>query len=354
MSLRIDVWVQTAGLGHVTRQIAFARTLIALGLSGREDIRFFADENRAVQELISKNGFKVHERSMDLNGASAQVQKLWKEDLPDVFVLDSVDHDRELALSPLLERVEVVSLVVLDDPANRAANADIVVNPLPFLRQAPAARDGNAEITRREQLYLVGKDFVMLAPEFAQWRAHTRRFDPRARRAFAFFGGADGNNFTPIFFDSVERLKGLDWTMLIGALYPHADWALQEIRRRQLPITPVLNVPDMARVFYETDLALVAAGNTLVEAAAVGTPTIAFAQNEIQLEQANYFVETCGLPCLGLYGTFGAQQVTRAVQNLSEDCAARVRLGAQLMREIDGRGAERVAHAVANLAAARG
>lgn len=315
--------------------------MVRLGIVRRADIHFVIDHSEAVRRVVEEGGFAFSVRADDLTDATDALLKDWTSNPPDLFVLDSVDHDRNATVSRLLNQAGIVSLAIVDDPANRSVCADVVVNPLPGLSQAPKL--SNAEVcAHRETSYLLGKDYIILAPEFAARHAQPREIRERAAHAFAFFGGADGNNFTPIFFDAVEKIKNLEWTLLIGSLYPHAAWARQEIARRQLPIRPVEQIPDMAQAFFDTDLALVAAGNTLIEAAAVGTPMLAFGQNEIQVENARFFVERCGLPCLGLYGEFGAAELTVGVTRWRDDGAARRALSACLKREIDGRGAERV------------
>jgi len=347
MLLQIDVWAQTAGLGHVTRQIALMRALIHRRLTDTTHIAFFVDADVAIQQTVANAGMKFFVRPTQLEQAAQAMQRRWRARPPDLFVLDSVAYDRVPAVAALLEQENIVSLAVIDDPLNRAVNADLVVNPLPTLTNAPPPLSAARAKKMTAPKYLLGKDFFILAPEFAEWHGRPRSFPERATRAFAFFGGADGNNFTPIFFDVAQQLHDIEWTLLIGALYPHTQWALQALRERKLPITPVFGIPSMGQIFSETDLALVAAGNTLVEAAAAGAPAIAFAQNEIQMENANYFAKTCQLPCLGLYNTFGANETINAIRSLSENRAARAELSRALKMQIDGRAAMRVAEAVA-------
>ncbi len=333
--MRVDIWVQSAGLGHVRRQLAMARWLMQLNFAQRKEIHFFTDANQGVRQTVESNEFAASVCPADLSEASALVRAAWANDKPDLFILDSVDYDQHPAVTELLNDSRVTGTAIYDAPNNRASDAPIAINVFPALADT-------APPPLQDTQYLLGKDYFILAPEFSEYHARPRPVTASVQHAFAFFGGVDGNHFTPTFFDAVAQVDGIQWTLLMGVLYPHREWALAEIQRRSLPIQPIFELDDMARAFYDCDLALVAAGNTLVEAAAVGAPTIAFGQNEIQYENARYFERTCAAPCLGLYGTFGAHETANAIRQLANDHIQRAKVSTQLKRAVDGQGAVRV------------
>ena len=338
MPARIDIWIQTFGLGHITRQLNLVHELIRQGFTTPNNVRFFPDSSLPIQQLIIQNGFSFISRPDELDKASELIANLWRNNPPDIFILDTVDHDCHPALVKLLQDPAVISLAIIDDPANRSVHADLVANVLPSMWKTPPP-DDKAE-------YLMGKDYFILAREFADMHASQRIIANKCTKGVAFFGGVDGNHFTPTFLDAIETLEMLQWTLIVGALYPHREWLQCELQQRGLPVQPVWNVESMAHTLFEYDIAVIAAGNALVETAAVGTPTIAFAQNEIQFENAAFFARNCGIFNMGLYGTFTATDLSRAIQLCINDEKARIEQCRCLKGMIDGLGAQRVANAL--------
>jgi spore coat polysaccharide biosynthesis predicted glycosyltransferase SpsG len=336
---QIHICVQTAGLGHITRAIGLAQWVRNDPLLGGARILFFVDSHRAIQHEVLAHGFELAVRPDDPDETAKFIQARWEQEHPDIFVLDSVDYDTRPSFDPLLNSPSVLSTVIFDDPTNRVALADIVLNVLPTLTGASIPR-------RDDTRYLLGKDYFILAPEFAEYNLRTHTFPEMARRGFAFFGGADGNNYSPIFLDAIARLDGMEWTLLLGPLYPNAAAIEAKVRARHLPVRITRHVTNMARSLFEADLCVLAAGNNLVEAAAVGAPTIALSQNEIQFENAGFFARRCGLIHLG-YRQFDAENIRAAICELASNCKRRQAMSEQLKLAIDGLGAARVLEVVA-------
>jgi spore coat polysaccharide biosynthesis predicted glycosyltransferase SpsG len=100
----------------------------------------------------------------------------------------------------------------------------------------------------------------------------------------------------------------------------------------------------LAELLRGADLAVVAAGQTMLEAVAAGTPTVAVVIVENQRRQAERLAEV-GAAVLADWGS-----VAEAVEALVADPERRRRLSAQAQAAIDGQGARRIAALVAELA----
>ena len=335
----IEIWAECDGLGHITRQINLARELQTRPALQDGQIRFVVDAQPALQHLVRASGFPLVVRPGPLAEARAFMAARWQAQPPDIFILDSVRQDQDPHVAPLLRQPGVYSLAVIDDPRQRRVAADLVVNALPSLSGVPSPRP-------LDTVYCLGKDYFILAPEFSAGHAQARSIRPVAQQGFIFFGGLDGNDFTSLALDAIARLEGMAWTLLVGALYAGAAAVEARVRRAGLPVRVVRQVPDMAQLLSEVDVALLAGGNSLIEAAALGTPTVAGCQNDIQYENARFFADRCGLPCLGRPGEFDAQAIRQAVQGLVRAADWRQALSQSLKREIDGQGARRVADAL--------
>jgi UDP-2,4-diacetamido-2,4,6-trideoxy-beta-L-altropyranose hydrolase len=107
----------------------------------------------------------------------------------------------------------------------------------------------------------------------------------------------------------------------------------------------VFEAPDsLADLLLDADLAVVTAGQTMVEAAAAGTPTVAVVLVENQRRQAEQLAE------LGAVELADSAYVSAVVAALATDFDRRRRLSAQAQQTIDGQGARRVAALVEALA----
>lgn len=334
--IQIEVWVQTAGLGHVTRELNFLKTLQQSETSHTFQFHFFCDENKAIQSQIAENGFSCTTLPNNLDNASQIVEERWRTDAPDIFILDTVDYDQNLSVKGLLENKQVLTCAVIDDPLNRIVDADIVLNPHPALSDSLPPVENKAQ-------FLLGKDYFILAPEFAEYHARERFIDKECKNGFAFFGGLDGNDFTLDFLTAIEAGTTIRWKCLIGPLYEKRERALAVVREKQLPVEIVEAIPSVADALFQADIAVIAAGNTLVEAAAVGTPCMALSQNEIQDENAQYFVRTANLPALGMPQQFTTAQLNNAIADFAALPEKRRELSQRLKAQVDGLGGERVA-----------
>jgi UDP-2,4-diacetamido-2,4,6-trideoxy-beta-L-altropyranose hydrolase len=335
----VDVWVQSAGLGHVTRQIALAGELRRrLNLSPRS-VRFLVDDNAAIQERVRQAGYPAALRPVGPEAASEFLRDLWHDCPPRLFILDTVDHYRHPAMKRVLAVPGTTSVVVIDDPVNRAVCADLVVNGMPMLHGAAAPV---GESTR----YLLGVDYFVVSPEFVEHRRRGERIAADCTRGFAFFGGADLEDFTGVFLDAIDGLGGIEWTLLIGPLYAHAEQVRAGHKARNLRVTVADQVPSMARTMAAADLTVIGAGNSLIEAAAVGTPAIVCCQNPVQLANASFFASTCGVANLGLRSDLSPARLRDAILELAASPDVRRAMSARLVATVDGRGANRVAEAI--------
>lgn len=107
----------------------------------------------------------------------------------------------------------------------------------------------------------------------------------------------------------------------------------------------VLDAPDsLADVLVKADLAVLGAGQTMLEAAAAGTPSIAVPLVENQRRQAERLAEL-GAVVLAEPGAVGEQAAA-----LAADSQRRHELSARAQAAVDGQGARRVAALVEQLA----
>lgn len=336
MTQRIDIWVESAGLGHVTRQINLFEHLRACGADLRA--RFIIDERPATAEALRRAGHDFVTRDANLELALEKLRDEWVQEPPGVFVMDSVDHDLSPKAKQLLTSENVTTVVFMDDPGDRDVECDIQVNALPARSEA-SQKTGSSRSLR-------GVEYLILPPEYAHARkARESRPVGKCERGFVFFGGADLENFTTVFLDAVARTpRSVEWTLLMGPAFEHS--AMAERRARDLSVSVSRHVDSMAEALLRSDIAVLAAGNTLSEAAATGTPAIALSQNPVQRENALFFTETCGVLDLGGPAADLASRLAVAIEQLAGDVKTRSEMSGRMLRTVDGLGGRRVADVI--------
>jgi spore coat polysaccharide biosynthesis predicted glycosyltransferase SpsG len=337
----VDIWVESAGLGHVTRQLNLWRALERNCGSGLSP-RFLIDDHPATAEAVSREGLSFDVRSTDLSAAFAALANEWRESPPAAFVLDSVNHDQVPESALVLNDPRVYSVVVIDDPNDRSVDCDLLINALPSI---PASSTRNSAGTRK----LSGTEYLILASDFAEVRSRSEaRTFQECNRGFAFFGGADLEDFGSLFLDAISTpFPVKEWTLLLGPAYSNADRVSERVARDYPHVNVVRQVKNMAQSLLQADLAVLAAGNTLAEAAAVGTPSIVFSQNNVQEENAAFFSRTCGVVNIGRRGHATPEMLGSAVSDLASDSDRRRIISKALMQTVDSRGAARVAEIIA-------
>ena len=205
--------------------------------------------------------------------------------------------------------------VYLDDCGRLAYPTGIVVNGSPvadsLVGDLPAGSTG-----------MLGPEYQLLRTPF--WSVPERVARPEIQRILLVSGGADAGG-----------MRDMMATVLRGA-YPGV-------------LLDVVNAPrtaaEMRDAMLAADVAVSAAGQTLYELAATGTPTIALCVADNQLAQARAF-ESEGV--LALAGVWGGPEIpataVRLLQGLA-DPDHRAGMTASGRRLVDGRGARRVARA---------
>lgn len=189
----------------------------------------------------------------------------------DWLVVDhyALDHRWEKALRPHSRH-----LMVIDDLADRQHDADLLLDQ----NLGRAAQDYDGLLAPQTQT-LIGPQYALLRPEFAQWRAYSlqRRKQGQLKTMLIAMGGVDKDNVTGQVLQALQTCelpKDLCITVVMG---PHAPWLaqVQKLATQMARPTQVLvGVKHMAQLMAFSDLAIGAAGSTSWERCCLGLPTL--------------------------------------------------------------------------------
>jgi CMP-N-acetylneuraminic acid synthetase/spore coat polysaccharide biosynthesis predicted glycosyltransferase SpsG len=167
-----------------------------------------------------------------------------------------------------------------------------------------------------------------------------KRIHENARQVLITFGGTDPNHLAHRCAHLLAARGGLDLKVVLGPGADDADFP-PGVRVERA-------VRSMATEMLEADLVLTSAGRTIYEAAIIGTPVVALAQNAREATHAHLGYEH-GVLFLGIGPLVEDARIVETVDRLLADAALRRELSARLRSSIDSRGSLRVANRIRGL-----
>lgn len=316
-----------AGLGHLQRCLALAAALRKEGMA----CTFATAASPEAVERIRAAGFPFLTLSGEApgGGPGPWLQPAWDDVVVDGYAWRSEDI-------AAVQRVGA-RVVHIDDLAAFATRAEVVVNP--GVGASPAAYDATAS------RLLLGPTYALLRDEY--WALPRRTYRPSVEQALLVMGGADGAGLLPKLLPALTY--GLPGTEVVAVCGPAATSrpAVAEAVAGT-PRCRLVDAPGSLRdLLLEADLVVTAAGQTLHEAAATGTPAVA-----VQVA-ANQAAHLAGFARAGVVEPVVAgpesfvDDVAAAARRLAGDRRARERMGGAGRSLVDGRGALRVAAVLA-------
>lgn len=234
------------------------------------------------------------------------------------------------------ERAPAARLVVFDDRDAFRGRAAIVVQP-----SLPTWSGGGGA-----GRVLAGFDYVPVAARYRELRAANVR--PPRRPAgspadvLVCFGGSDPQLVTERLVPTLVRGRGWRATAVVGADYAG--------RTETLPIPIVRDPGDLPERLAACDLVLMGAGTMKFEVASLGRPAVLLAAADDQLAVGPAYAATGAAIWLGDGRTIDPAVVRDALDGLIAEPGRLTAMSARAGEVVDGRGAERIADAIQDLA----
>jgi len=230
-------------------------------------------------------------------------------------------------------------ICVIDDLADRALDCDLLVDH----NAASNHRSKYAARTAARTRILGGPRFALLDPKYEHAAVHLVR--PQVRSIGVFMGGTDPWNASIAAVRACRIGAAFDGPIEIATTRanPFLD-ELEALRRLDSGVSLLVDAPDLSEFFARHDLQIGAGGGAVWERCRVGSATIALVLAD------NHRASLDALSKAGavLEAASTAPEILgAAVATLSKDAPARARLSARARELVDGRGAARVALAMA-------
>jgi len=260
-----------------------------------------------------------------------------------------VDHYGLDARFESAARGKASIVLVIDDLADRRHDCDLLVDPNPERVAADYAGRTNGA-TR----FLLGPQYALLRPEFADHRpARARQSRRRAERLLITLGGADPHNASQRLLEALPRLadSALKTLLVVGPANPH--------RKTLAALAPSLGVeivvdpPDLAGLMLDADFAVSSASTSFWELACLGVPALVVVTADNQRAVARAAANAGAALVLGESNRLDPRDLTTAITALAADPERRQRMSDAGRKLVDGKGAERVAAAVARIISAQ-
>lgn len=286
-----------SGLGHISRSSAVAVALSDRGL----DVTCFAN---GAAEPIERDGV----RWMPVDDPDT----LPPADGYEAVVLDSYRIESAA--------VQGTPLAVLQENTAPPTHASLIVN-------------AGADPTDGDQRHLYGPAYACLRPAF--WSLTPARLGATVEHVLITTGAGDPGGAAPSLAEAVRAgLPSARLTVVRGPFAPAV----------YLPGVEVASAPEsLLPLLLGADLVVTAGGQTMLEAAATGTPTVALVLVANQAAQAEQLAR------LGAVELANEDSLSGLVAGLASDSRRRSRLAECAQSAIDGQGARRVAAAIEHL-----
>lgn len=307
-------------------------------------------------ELIEERGFKVTRlraakttiRTEAHLAHSAWLGASWQDDAeqtcagigamgikPDWLIVDhyALDEQWEQSLRPFVDRV-----FAIDDLADRKHDCDVLLDQ--NLVENIQARY-NKKVSRYCTL-LLGPQYALLQRIYADLRDRIPPREGPIKRILIFFGGADERNLTGLALQALINLNRPDIkadVVFRGDSY-HADNIRKQAEGRA-NVHLHSNLPSLASLVAQADLALGASGATSWERLCLGLPTLVVTLAENQKPIAECLHRRKLAHWLGHVDEVSVGQLEQVL-------AERIEQGIDIVDSlncratVDGRGAERV------------
>jgi spore coat polysaccharide biosynthesis predicted glycosyltransferase SpsG len=188
---------------------------------------------------------------------------------------------------------------------------------------------------------LLGPSYALLRDEFLHWTMGEREFSNRPPRILVTFGGGKFDQALEMALTAVGAL--VDAEVVVLKAQSTVSWAPS-------PNIRILErASSMPELMAWADIALAACGSTCWELAFMGLPSALLTLSEDQ-DGNGASLEAAGVAVyLGQFGAISAEQVAESVASLARDPDRRREMSHRGHALVDGRGADRVVTALAQV-----
>jgi UDP-2,4-diacetamido-2,4,6-trideoxy-beta-L-altropyranose hydrolase len=317
------------GVGHVMRSLALGEALLDADF---DVVLASVDLPAGMRKEAHKCGITVVDLQCDAFGSDDALATLSLNGA--VLVIDGYKFERKF-FGELENRA--ANFVVIDDNVETNALApSVVINQNPH-----ATAEMYSHLSGKPQL-LLGLQYALLRREVRE--ATKQSINPVAGKVFVAMGGSD---FLQLTSPIVDGLKDLDIEICVAVGPTNSQRQQIEETVKSIPRARMIPQTDYITELASSSLAILAAGSSLWEAAALGVPSIGLIVADNQVG-ASVGAEHCGISIsLDVRKGLHNESIVSNVENLlTRDNGALTKMMTTARSEVDEFGTVRVLQAI--------
>jgi len=335
----IIIWTEGGkkiGMGHVCRCLVIAKELRKNGT----DILFLINNDPAVIDRINREGFRYEVASLSEVDLVNIVNKT-----PEAVLIDTKKPIAHLIKQIKQEQPVKPKIILMDNTTSARLEADMVIYPA-------AIFENNLNWDGFRGKVFGGADYVPVARSYIRARRKAKLLQLKSPyQVLVTMGGSDPNNLTYKIVSSLLEISELiNIKVIIGPAFS-PDALLDRIEKQKFPnVEFIRNEEDLSSIMCESHVALTALGTTLYELAAVGVPAIIISNYEEDNQDIDSYKKLGVHLPLGYYGLVQPEMIRNAIKSLLFNQEYWEMMRNEGWKIIDGKGTERIARLLFNLA----
>ena len=345
------------GMGHVMRCLSLAKVLRI----EKMDAGFFIHSKRSilpVYKRIESEGFKV--RYLD-----SGIADVLYEEKPDILFIDLPHYISRQESGDKARELGIVYMAVNDMFLN-SEDADVIINPSILISPNPpltspdpstgwVPRPPSEGGERRGDLkggrggVYSGAEYAIINDSFYNTPFHFKERGRVVKNILITMGGSDSSHQTKRVLESLmESMKEVNIDVVIGMAY--GDFTGNKYNDTRVKFH--YDAKNMAELMMDADIAFIAGGITLYEAAFTGLPVIIIAQDKYQELTAREFQRRGFGHYLGMFDSITGDMIKKSSKRLFKDYDIRTEMSSTGRNLVDGKGVFRVAEIIKSVISA--
>lgn len=311
--------------GHLMECLVFRKYLGLMGVEA--DLLVNRDMPDALKDRI-EGGYFTYESNIQQESA---------------FLVDFINSRKYSKILFNLRKVEnafllrikdsiMEQIICIDEFGNRKLDADIIVNPM--IDECYWKYDTEAKL-------YCGAEYLVLPMELQEFRKKTKKIDAGIKKVTVSMGGADVGDTTLRLAEWLPLLDDeLEINLVLGGAY-QKEKELRALIADNRRIKVFYNISYLNSLFFESDLAFCAGGNTLHELAVHGVPTIVVPSMPHEVHNGKAFEHAGFCFCGSIARQFSYQELTDLYERIKMK-QVRENMRDAGRKLADGRGYERI------------
>lgn len=194
----------------------------------------------------------------------ADVISYIKQETVPLLIINLRNVDNELILE--IKKECDIWILCIDEFGHRRLDCDIIVNPM--IDKSFGQYEG-----RYKRMFL-GNKYLVLPTKYHEWNQKEKKINDKIEEITISMGGVDINNTTGKIVNWLQeqKLGMIKINVVLGGGYPYFNELQSVIKSSNFSIFQNINYLD--KLFFNSDIAFCAGGNTLHELACIGTLAI--------------------------------------------------------------------------------